>query len=72
MGEFEFSGAPSAPRVRQPSGAGQWFSRFTSALAAILVGGLILGFAARLYIHWSILDTMGKVNEKMKERGEGK
>lgn len=60
---------PPSYRAANPvSVPGLWLTIFTATLAAILVGGLILGVATRAYLHWSVADTMKDINDKTPRR----
>lgn len=53
-----------ARQPNQVSVAGLWLTTFTATLAAILVGGLILGIALRFYIKASIADAFSNTGAK--------
>ena len=59
-----------APRSRTASrrashgtpGGPSWLTIFTATLAANVLAGAIILFGVRLYIYWSIADTVDKLN----------
>jgi hypothetical protein len=53
------------PQTAALSPLGDWFSRFTATLAAVLVGGALLGLGLRFYIHESIRDTSAQIKERL-------
>jgi hypothetical protein len=57
---------PQTPRNRPAPQSSQWMSNFTSTLAAVLLGGLILGFAARTYLMWSVAPALKDAGERMR------
>ncbi len=44
---------------------GLWLTVFSATLAAVVLGGLILGLGLRLYIAWSIADTFKEPEKKL-------
>lgn len=41
-----------------------WIIQFTAMLSAIFIAGL----GVRLYLHWSVRDTVEQINEKNREQ----
>lgn len=69
---FAFDRADDSPtrtgsRTRQPGGP-SWLHSFTATFAGALLAGVVLLLGVRLYIHWSISDTVNKVKESQKAK----
>jgi hypothetical protein len=71
--DIEPDDVPSYSRHRAERTAGpSWFGMFTANLAGALVAGLLLLVGVRFYLHWSVADAAGKVQQRMNDRGERK
>jgi hypothetical protein len=71
MASFEFDDpqqAPSRSRPQQRSAGSVWLSNFSSTLAAVIVGGVILLVGVRVYIRWSVNDTVEKIGQEHKRQ----
>lgn len=47
---------------------GEWLSRFTATTAGVIVGGVVILGIVRLYIYWSVRDTVEKMDQKMEQK----
>lgn len=47
-----------------------WVKLFSAVLAGVLVGGLLLGFALRAWLHWSVADTMKRTQPQAESISE--
>jgi len=47
---------------------GDWLSRFTATTAAVIIGGVVILGIVRLYIYWSVRDTVEKIDQKMDQK----
>ncbi len=64
MGELDFA---SQPLRREPERY-LWATIYSSVLAAILTGGVLLGLGVRLYVYWSVRDSVNSMNKAYDER----
>jgi hypothetical protein len=53
-------------RVRPVTVPNLWLTVFSSALCAILLGGVLLALGFRAYIHWSVQDTVRKLDAELR------
>lgn len=54
--------APAPRRAAYGTGSGpSWLSMFTATLAGTFLAGVLLLIGVRLYIHWSIKDSIDKL-----------
>ncbi len=71
MAAFEFEEPqqpPARPRLPQRSAGSIWLSNFSSTLAAVVLGGVILLVGIRVYIRWSVNDTVDKIGQEQKRQ----
>jgi hypothetical protein len=59
MSDLDFS---DAPRRYRPAAGPSWLHTFSAQFAAALLAGVLLLVAVRLYVHWSIRDTLDQWN----------
>ena len=68
---LELDDCETTPRYRRTTAVsvgGLWLTIFCAGVAAVLVGGLILGIGVRAYLHWSVKDTADKIGTKWNEK----
>lgn len=54
--------------IVRPAKEPSWFRQFSAVAAGVLLAGLLLLLGVRLYLHWSVSDTIQRVNERQKAR----
>lgn len=64
--EFDADPGPVVrPRLPARAGGPSWAKLFTAVLAANLIAAVLILFAIRLYVYWSIADAARQMNERV-------
>lgn len=66
MNPFEFT--PEPRRYEPTSPWSLWLPIFTSVLCALLIGSVVIGFALRGYLRWSVADSVNEIKNERTPR----